>query len=45
MPKEKNPLFTDEELTDLADEINEQYGIDEQQDKEKADSIEMESEM
>jgi hypothetical protein len=42
MSKEKNPLFTDEELTNIAQEINEKYGNDEQQDEENADSIEIE---
>ncbi|MFE1245085.1 bacitracin ABC transporter ATP-binding protein [Fictibacillus sp. NPDC058756] len=45
MSKEKKPLFSDEELTDLAQEINEQYGNDEQQDEVISDSNEMKSEI
>ncbi|WP_281249414.1 hypothetical protein [Fictibacillus arsenicus] len=44
MSKEKNPLFSDEELTDLAQEINEHYGNDEQH-EDFSDSNEIKSEI
>ncbi|MET3728337.1 hypothetical protein ABID52_001918 [Fictibacillus halophilus] len=41
MAKQKNPLFSDEYLTNLAQEINEQYGDTEQvQEREDADEHE-----
>ncbi len=43
MPKEKKPLLSDKLLTELAEEINEQYELDEQQTQKDFDAEETHS--